>query len=151
MWALPAGIQRYLRIPRGHRRVVAEGLWLSVVVKRHLRRDGYNATVIWLSERQQPQSAGRERIEVAKLVNRAIEAAPWQTNCLERSLVVSWVAGESSLVRRGVLAGAGSEPHKFHAWVEYDGVVINDDPTIGSKYLPFGGNESITADPDAFD
>ncbi|MGB7860479.1 MAG: lasso peptide biosynthesis B2 protein, partial [Acidimicrobiia bacterium] len=102
-------------------------------------------------ERQQPPVAGREHIEVAKLVSRAIEAVPWRTNCLERSLVVSWVAGESSVVRRGVLAGAGSEPHKFHAWVEYDGVVINDDPAIGSKYLPFGGDVAITADPDAFD
>jgi hypothetical protein len=68
----------------------------------------------------------------------------FRTNCLERSLALRWL-----LRRRGIAAdlriGARKESELFeaHAWVELDGVTINDPDEAHLHFVPFKGE--ITA------
>ena len=88
---------------------------------------------------------------VARRANTAIVGLPWRANCLERSLVVWWVAGAEAQLKLGVATGDGSEPHRFHAWVERDGVVINDSPGVAAEFLPLVGQAVESTDPAVFD
>jgi hypothetical protein len=63
---------------------------------------------------------------------------PFRTNCLEQSLVLLWL-----LRRRGIPAelriGARKEANRFqaHAWVEFDGTVLNDAGAEHLHFVPF--------------
>jgi hypothetical protein len=67
-----------------------------------------------------------------------------RTNCLERSLALRWL-----LRRRGIVTefriGARKELELFeaHAWIELDGVVLNDPDEAHLHFAPFNGE--ITA------
>jgi hypothetical protein len=67
--------------------------------------------------------------------------------CLERSLVVWWLAGDDSVIRFGVAPRTADKPHVFHAWVERDGLVVNDHPDVASHFLPLSADEVGSADP----
>lgn len=62
-----------------------------------------------------------------------------QPSCLERSLALWWL-----LRRNGIEAelqiGAQTSGKEFaaHAWVEWDGMVLNDSPDVRKRYSPFG-------------
>ena len=58
--------------------------------------------------------------------------------CLERSVVVWWVVGGSEVAEMqfGVRPSKTSVPD-FHAWVEADGVVVNDRANVSAEFLPF--------------
>jgi len=88
---------------------------------------------------------------VAIRVNTAIEALPWRISCLERSLVVWWIAGDDAEIVRGVAVGNGTEPHRFHAWVEYKGVVLNDSSDVAAVFVPLIARAAETSDPALFD
>ena len=68
----------------------------------------------------------------------------FRTNCLERSLALRWL-----LRRRGIATnlriGARKESELFeaHAWIELDGVVLNDPDEAHLHFAPFKGE--ITA------
>jgi hypothetical protein len=64
--------------------------------------------------------------------------SPWRPNCLERSLALWWflrldhIEGELHI-------GARKEESRFeaHAWVEWNGYVVNDSPDIHEHYARF--------------
>jgi hypothetical protein len=64
----------------------------------------------------------------------------FRTNCLERSLALQWL-----LRRRGIATdlriGARKESELFeaHAWIELDGVVLNDPEEAHLHFAPFKG------------
>ena len=68
----------------------------------------------------------------------------FRTNCLERSLALRWL-----LHRRGIATelriGARKESALFeaHAWIELDGVVLNDPEEAHLHFAPF--KDEITA------
>lgn len=63
---------------------------------------------------------------------------PFRTNCLEQSLVLQWL-----LKRRGIPAemriGVRKEANRFeaHAWVEFQGAVLNDAVNEHHHFVPF--------------
>ena len=75
---------------------------------------------------------------VALLVERVANNAPYTAVCLSRSLVLWWL-----LRRQGIVStlriGVRNDSCRFeaHAWVEYDGFVLNDTPTIQDSFAPF--------------
>lgn len=77
---------------------------------------------------------------VAQLVNAAARHRFFRAPCLERSLVLWWL-----LRQRGVGAtlqiGVRKEAERLeaHAWVELDGVVLNDRPDIAGLFAPLPG------------
>jgi Transglutaminase-like superfamily len=78
--------------------------------------------------------------QIADVVGLAARHGVVRTNCLPTSVVL-W----RLLRRRGIDAdlrfGARRRPEdptpEFHAWVEYDGVVLNDRPDVAQRYAIF--------------
>jgi hypothetical protein len=64
--------------------------------------------------------------------------APYRGNCLSRSLTLWWLLlgqGIHSDLRIGVNRPQGK--FEAHAWIEYQGVVINDRADVGRRYSVF--------------
>lgn len=75
---------------------------------------------------------------LAYLVNSAAAYAPFPTTCLVRSLFLwGWLrqAGVEANLRLGVRKQA--DTLLAHAWVEYEGVALNDDPLHVAQYASF--------------
>lgn len=75
---------------------------------------------------------------LGEAANIAARHSPFPVTCLSRSLVLLW------LLRRHALAGElrigvrlNGEHLLAHAWVECEGVPVNDRADIGHDYVPF--------------
>lgn len=81
----------------------------------------------------------RSRVEVSALLLRG--AAAWslfRPTCLQRSLTLWWLLrrqGVASELRLGVRLEEGR--FEAHAWVERQGLVLNDRPDIAQVFAPF--------------
>jgi hypothetical protein len=86
------------------------------------------------SEQETTTTAGA----IARVQESAANHLFFQANCLEQSLALWWL-----LQRRGVTAqlriGARKDKERFeaHAWVEWNGVVLNDRGTDHQHFVPF--------------
>ncbi len=124
-------------------RAMAASLVLVPAVEIALHRRGFLSTARYLGKRSDRPSvapdleASRRLSEaVAIIAGRRVVGAP----CLSRSLVVWFL-----LRRHGIDAEVviGAEPPAggvlpAHAWVEVDGVPVNDVPTVRDRYGSFG-------------
>jgi hypothetical protein len=116
-----------IRVPS----VLTSGIMIAAL-KLSLKLRGYKRTIEWIERRVERVPV---RIDVPPTVVKAAEwwvamaAAfyPGRAECLERSLVLYYV-----LRRQGVSVrychGVRPSPLSAHAWIEYDGEVINDVP-----------------------
>jgi hypothetical protein len=84
-----------------------------------------------------PVSAEEAR-RTGELVNVAARHGPFPATCLTRSLALVWLLGRSG-VRSEVCLGVRMVRGELdaHAWVEHDGVPINDSPDVARRYAPF--------------
>jgi hypothetical protein len=74
----------------------------------------------------------------ARIAQRAIGKMPGSYNCLTRSVTIWWLLGGDGLAT--IRFGVGRKDENgliFHAWVEMDDVVVNDDADIAAHYAPF--------------
>lgn len=112
-----------------------------------LRRWGLKRVQAFLARRPSsrevaPDAAARQA-EVDRLVWVVKVAAmygPWRANCLQRSVVLWWFLrrrGHAGELRIGVRRDRETGALDFHAWMERDGVVLNDDPEVRSRYAVF--------------
>ena len=76
----------------------------------------------------------------------AVRYGPWRPRCLLRSLTLARYLGRRGIaceVRIGLPAEQGGAApgadldFSAHAWVEYDGVVLNDRDDVAALYAPF--------------
>jgi hypothetical protein len=80
---------------------------------------------------------------IVHVFGRVSARTPLAHNCMHRSLALQRI-----LARRGIAAklciGIGRKPNLFpgHAWLEVDGVVVNDDAEVVSRYVPLTISES---------
>jgi len=102
--------------------------WIGLAAFDLLRAAGFSRLHGWL-RRLRVRGAARP-IAHTDLVWAVDEACVWYVRralCLQRSVVATWL-----LRRHGVPAtlviGCRSLPFESHAWVEVDGVVVNDRP-----------------------
>jgi len=104
--------------------------------------------VQWFLERRAERARRRHPAEVADMVQQAraaaglVEAAGrggvWRPDCLERSVVLSYLLqrkGIDTEMRFGCRREEGNL--SFHAWLERDGRVINDSDDVADLYTPF--------------
>lgn len=84
--------------------------------------------------------------ETAFALSVAVKFGPWWPRCLLRSLALGWFLARLGVpfeIRIGVPAGKGLSladgPVDFsaHAWVEHDGVVLNDRKDIARDFVAF--------------
>ena len=79
---------------------------------------------------------------VVAMVEIAAHRGVFRANCLHRSMVTWWILrrrGVDTIIRFGVRPSAGGQRPDFHAWVERDGLVLNDHPKIADEFFPFDG------------
>jgi hypothetical protein len=100
--------------------------WLKIL----LRVRGFRATLDWIRDRIEHLAATSEaRLETVMAVEYAVAMAgalyPGRAKCLEQSLTLYYL-----LRGQGVAAvycqGVQPYPFQAHAWIEYQGKVIND-------------------------
>lgn len=87
-----------------------------------------------------------ERLQItSRMVNAAVRHAWRPSTCLEKSLALWWSLRRQGLVSH-IRIGARKINGKFeaHAWVEQDGVAINDPQETHRHYAPFDPSLSST-------
>jgi hypothetical protein len=150
--------RRFWRLKPAERRIVLEAATILSATWAGLRVLGFrrwNATIerFTLGQRSDASSGNASRanssdIDMASIIAMRLDLAArnmfFRTNCLERSLALQWL-----LRRRGIATnlriGARRESELFeaHAWIELDGVVLNDAEEAHLHFAPFKGE--ITA------
>lgn len=144
MIAVPA-ISRYISTYRAlsgrEQKVLLASLVLLPLFKLGLRLAGLKRFQSWLDRspvaRRVPLSHG-EASALGVAVNRAANHVFGLANCLTRSLLLRWLLrrfGTASDLRIGVRM-EGREL-LAHAWVEIDGIPLNDRPEVVARYAAF--------------
>jgi hypothetical protein len=80
----------------------------------------------------------REGRAIARLVDAVARRGPYSATCLPRSLTLWWLLrrrGIDSYLRIGVRKEAGRL--EAHAWVELQGLVLNDDTDVRKRFAAF--------------
>jgi hypothetical protein len=126
-------------------------LWANItlpIVGVRLRCQGFKQVYCWAKDqptRKSPSEARRNDrpANLAKLINFAATTGLYRANCLCRSLVLLHVMqreGFSGELKLGVptrSTGHSRPDLDAHAWVEYEGTVVNDHLDIGLEYVVF--------------
>lgn len=77
---------------------------------------------------------------IAKLVEIANRHGLYRPNCLQKSLLLWWLLQQQNIeseLRIGVRKK--TEVLEAHAWVEYQGCVLNDRSDVDQHFAPFAG------------
>ena len=144
MTAMPA-ISRYVSIYRGLPAREQKTLMVSLVLLPlfwlGLRLAGLQRFQAWLDRSPIAPRAPLSQPEAAALgvaVNRAANHVLGPATCLTRSLLLRWLLrryGTPSDLRIGVRFEEGELA--AHAWVEKDGIPLNDSPEVVARYAAF--------------
>ncbi|HYN77928.1 MAG TPA: lasso peptide biosynthesis B2 protein [Lamprocystis sp. (in: g-proteobacteria)] len=122
--------------------LVRAGLRLTAV-ELSLRWFGVGSTQCWLLSRPTlPPVAGEPAVWAADLTWVVAAVARWsplRPACLSRSLTL-WSLLREAGIRSRVCLGARQGPAGLlaHAWVELDGRVLNDNPSVARRFTPLG-------------
>ncbi len=123
------------------RRLLFRAWWLLHITRIGFRLAGFQRMHDLLARRPAPRSATIEEARhIASLVSLAAKYSIGRPNCLARStaaLALLRKHGIPADVRFGVKKEEGAI--LFHAWVEVDGSVVNDDDDVATLYAPFAG------------
>jgi Transglutaminase-like superfamily len=123
---------------------------LLLLVTTGLKTIGFRRTQAWLGLKTSgafAASAERTRAEVWRTADLVRAARKWhivRSTCLSCSLVLWRLLlrqGIDSDVRIGVRRGMSGEV-EAHAWIEWNGEVLNDCADIAAHYVPFSGTIS---------
>jgi hypothetical protein len=144
MTAMPV-ISRYVSIYRGlparEKNVLLASLVLLPLFWLGLRLAGLRRFQAWLDRSPVAQRTSLTQAEAAALglaVNRSANHVFGPVTCLTRSLVLRWLLrryGTTSDLRIGVRMEQGE--FSAHAWVEKDGIPLNDRPEFVARYAIF--------------
>ncbi len=124
-------------------------LFLLTLIRGMLRLRGYRKTQHWLQEKlRHPPISAPPATEIASILEmtcRMVRAAerysPGQATCLEESLLL-WYLLQSQNISTALRIGVRKQKDKFeaHAWVEKDGLALNQQEEQHRHYAPFDGD-----------
>ena len=144
MTALPE-ISRYVStyraLPVREQKVLLASLALLPLFWLGLRLAGLQRFQAWLDRSPIARRAPLTQAEAAALgvaVNRAANHVLGPASCLTRSLLLRWLLrrfGTASDLRIGVCFEQGKLA--AHAWVEKDGIPLNDRPEVVARFAAF--------------
>jgi len=137
--------ETWLSLSKSDRALVINAAFLLPIVAASLKTVGLRRTQSWLTRNSlgpmvPPTEQTRANVRrAAQMVAVACRQYPFRSNCLPRTIVL-W-----SLLRRGgidadVRIGVRCNTEgavKAHAWLEWNGEVINDAADVAREYLPF--------------
>lgn len=138
-------------LSKSDRALLIRAMFLLPIVAASLKTIGLRRTQSWLAGNalattRPPTEQTRAKVRrAAQMVAAACRRYPFRSGCLPRTIVL-W----SLLRRRGLHAdvriGVRHDTHgefQAHAWLEWNGQVINDAGDIASQYLPLPALDSI--------
>lgn len=146
MWHLDKW-QKFFALPGGDRGVVLQAFVLLPVISTSLRVIGFNRTESFLDRftrfprdmsKQPVDMQSQQARRVARLVRAAVRNGVGKSNCLEESVVLSWM-----LRRQGIDAelriGVRKQNGKFeaHAWVAFAGIALNETDVPHERFAAF--------------
>lgn len=102
--------------------------WLALVAFEVSRLAGFARLRNWLRHRRPARN--RSGTLVDDVVWSVDEACVWYVKraaCLQRSVVATWLLRRHGIAAELVI-GCRPLPFESHAWVEVDGLVVNDRP-----------------------
>ena len=141
MQRLTQNLSRFRALPRPERRTFMTAMAMLPLFWIGLRVLGLQRLQTWL-QRNPRSVAGPLSTEALQrlgtLINSAAHHALGPANCLTRSLYLWWLLqrkGVPSELRIGVRLTGGTL--EAHAWVEHDGIPINDRPDVSTDFAPF--------------
>ena len=125
------------------RSLLAQALWLLPAVAIALQFKGLWFTqdlLLWLCPSSQSIAEPIEpqiwaTVRMVKIATRYYQ--PW-ANCLKKSLVL-WILLRNQGIISEIRIGVQRESTKFaaHAWVEYQGMVLNDSDDVHQRFQAF--------------
>ncbi len=138
---------RFRKLSWHERWLLTQALVLLPLTFLGLRVFGFNAVYSFLSrwtnrrgDAQTGQAAWPTARSTAAMVSIAARYGIKRANCLPQSLTLWWL-----LRRQGIAGelrvGVRKEVDSFeaHAWVEYNGLPVNDRPDVHQRYAAFDG------------
>ena len=124
--------------------------WLLLLISLRLHRHGYQKTLDYVNSLSASVVPLGLQTEIAKetafALAVAIRIGPWRPQCLTRSLALAWLLKRRGIpfvlrigIPRGTTVGREGEPVSFsaHAWVEHDGIVLNDRQDVALQFSAF--------------
>jgi hypothetical protein len=139
--------RRYRKLPHEDRGFVLRGMVLLSLTMLGLRTMSFRRCKGLIqqfsSQFSPPRHIGPDRqMEVRKRIVSAMNAVerngPWRPNCLERSLALWWLFQLNAVDGELHIGGRKSQGRfEAHAWVEWDGQVLNDSMDIHRHYARF--------------
>lgn len=139
---------RWRLLPPEERHDTLRAFVVVRVVRLALRIRGFQRTLRDVQTRTfaSPPAAGDHLViarQLARAVRRAAVNGPFRGNCLSRSLALLWLLrnrGIEADLRLGVRTSEGRL--EAHAWVEKNGMPINDSVNIARQYSPLEARAS---------
>ncbi len=143
---LPSRAARWRRLSSAEQHITLTAAAAVPAIAIALRVLGYAPIARWVSRRS--KALHSDHVAVVRTATRAVgrvrRYGPYRGNCLSTSLALQWL-----LRRRGVATslriGARFENGalRAHAWVEWDGVVVNDTADVAERYAPLGDQQKL--------
>jgi hypothetical protein len=125
------------------RGLLVRALYLLPIVTIMLDLKGLRFTQDWLMRKTAPHQASGDLVETqiwetVRMVRIATRYHQHWANCLKQSLVL-WILLRDRGIISEVRIGIERESTKFsaHAWVEYQGIVLNDTEDVHQRYQAF--------------
>ena len=149
-------LQRYNALPSEARAMFWRAVFLLPFIRIKLRFGSYKGTQQWLQKklnnRPHPSCSSQQNSSLLEMTCQIVRAArhysPGQTTCLEESLLLCYLLQDQGLpatLRIGVRKQ--SEKFEAHAWVEQDGIALNQSDEQHHHYFAFD-SERITPPPE---
>lgn len=148
---VPPPRRRWMSLPGDERRALLQMLVMVPLFHVAVRVWDYQRTRAFVDRRgratwERRQAAGTTlhlRPDAYGLASRRMAARPWiPGNCLSRSLALLWFLrrhGYQPDLRLGV--SLAERAFAAHAWVELDGVVLNDRRDVAERFTPLTAHE----------
>jgi len=127
-------LRRFRKLSRVDRRDLLRAALLLPVISISLRMRGFVRTKNWLQKKYLPQGNQLETpqdqlraVSAARMVRVAGRLGGGRASCLEESLALLWLLGETGIAAE-LRIGVRKTQEKFeaHAWVEYEGKALNE-------------------------
>jgi transglutaminase superfamily protein len=150
MWAQ---LQRFRKLDAPAQKIFLRA-WLTLpLVALSLRLRGFGATQRSL-QRRKPSNPAENSTEnsgsntqvrkdsnaelTARMVAAAARRSMFQAGCLERSLTLWWLLEQQGLACQIRIGTRKSESQlEAHAWVEYNGLALNEEHDLHTHYAAF--------------
>jgi hypothetical protein len=139
--------RRYRKLPKEERGLVLRGMVLLPLTMLGLRTMSFRRCKELIKQfssvTSSPQRVEADRqVVVRKIIVAAMNAVekngPWRPNCLERSLALWWLFRMNAMDGELHIGGRKNQGRfEAHAWVEWDGQVLNDSMDVHKHYARF--------------